>query len=134
MNVEIQDEWFSLEACRKNPTKLYVFGDNYLRRGDAGQAVIRRARNAIGVATKNLPSDSGNAYFSDLPEDAIIIMQDLLEIVSEYTLRNYETIVFPAAGLGSGLSKMPTKSPKLFKWMNETISIIFNIEYPPVNK
>lgn len=134
MKIEIQDTWFSLKECRSNPNKLYVFGDNTLRKGNGGQAVIREARNVIGVATKKLPGVSDESYFSDKSEEAVIIMTDLLEIINEYKLRNYEVIVFPADGLGTGLSAMPTRSPKLFKWMNETISFIFGIEYNPTNK
>jgi len=48
MKVVVQEEWFSLKQCNNNPSYIYVFGDNLLRVGEAGQAQIRSASNSIG--------------------------------------------------------------------------------------
>lgn len=130
MTVEIQESWFSLEECVENPNCLYVFGDNMIRKGNGGQATIRPAENSIGLATKRLPSMSDNAFFSDQNDEFEVVEEDIDMILSEMQkdLR-YDTLVLPADGLGTGLSQMPEKSPKLFEHMVSILEDKLNIEY-----
>ena len=133
MKIEIQEEWYSLEQCEKNPNKLYIFGDNAMRVGNGGQAQIRPADNSYGIATKSTPMTNELAYFGDRQDEADIIFGDIVELYDVYmgmTESNYDTIVFPADGLGTGLSQMPERSPKLYKWMNSTIEMLFGVELP----
>ena len=130
MKIEIQEHWYSIEECDKNPNKLYVFGDNCIRKGTAGQAVIRHCGNSIGIATKRLPSTTDDSYFSDTNVDDVdTVIDDILLLMK--TSRNglFDTIVFPKDGLGTGLAKMDKKAPKLFNTMNELISSHFKIKY-----
>ena len=133
MNIEIQDEWYTVEQCRQNPNKLFVYGDNMIRLGKGGQAIIRDEPNAHGIATKRLPSSNTDSFFSDKTDEAYVILNDVLDLLSlsrtEY--ENFDTIVLPAAGLGTGLSEMPKRSPKLFKWLHETISVLTGVKYTP---
>jgi len=131
MKVEIQKKWYDINDCLINKHKLYVFGDNTIREGHGGQANIRDIKNSIGIATKLLPSQSNNAYFSDRYEEYQIIVNDIEKMIKKFKEENYEILVLPHDGLGTGLSKMPEKSPELFKWMNSLLSEIFNIAYPP---
>lgn len=131
MKVEIQTEWYSVEQCRMNPKKLYVFGDNMIRIGKAGQAQIRDELNAFGIATKRLPDMTDISFFSDKQNEFVSILDDLHKLIEHYYSGEFETIVIPADGLGTGLSKMPEKSPELFNWMNITISKLLNIDYNP---
>jgi len=131
MNIEIQKDWYSLEQCESNKNKLYVFGDNTIRKGNGGQASIRAATNSVGLATKLLPSISKDSYFSDQYEEFRIVVNDLEKIIETFKDGNYDTLVLPYDGLGTGLSKMPEKSPELYVWMNSLISEVFNIEYNP---
>ncbi|RLC45641.1 MAG: hypothetical protein DRH57_07590 [Candidatus Cloacimonadota bacterium] len=130
MTIEIQKEWFSLEQCLENPNKLYVFGDNMIRRGKGGQASIREAANSIGLATKRLPSMSVASFFSDKEDEYCIVEEDIEKILSEMQkdLR-YDTLVLPFDGLGTGLSQMPEKSPELFEHMVTIIEDKLNITY-----
>ena len=137
MKVEIQKEWYSVEQCLANPNKLYIFGDNALRVGKGGQAQIRDCENSYGIATKATPSMDKAAFFSDKPDQTEIVFNDIKELYEFYTSdkkHTIDTIVFPADGLGTGLSEMPTRSPKMFKWIHETISLLFDIDYTPINK
>jgi len=131
MKVEIQKRWYGINDCLSNKHKLYVFGDNTIRTGHGGQASIRDIKNSIGIATKLLPSQSNNAYFSDQYEEYQIIVNDIEKMIKKFKEEEYEVLVLPYDGLGTGLSKMPEKSPELFKWMNSLLSEIFNITYPP---
>ena len=137
MKIEIQKEWYSVEQCLANPNKLYVFGDNSLRIGKGGQAQIRDCKNSYGIATKYTPRMDNEAFFSDKPDQAEIVFNDIKELYEFYITDKtdiIDTIVFPADGLGTGLSEMPLRSPKMFKWLHETISLLFDINYIPFNK
>lgn len=133
IKVEIQKKWYSLEQCNTNPNKLYVFGDNLKQVGMGGQAIIRNAFNAYGIATKREPSMNEGSFFSDQQDEAFALFDDIYNLI--YTFRKhddvFDTIVLPADGLGTGLSQMPMRSPHLFVWMNQTLSTILNIDYNP---
>lgn len=130
MKIEIQTEWFSLDQCGENPNKLYVFGDNMIRRGKGGQASIRDAFNSIGLVTKRLPTMDEDAFFSDKEDEFEAVEADVDMILSEMQKDQcYDTLVLPADGLGTGLSKMPTKSPELFEHMVMLLERNLNIEY-----
>jgi hypothetical protein len=129
MKIEIQKEWFSLAQCLENPNKLYVFGDNMVRYGKGGQASIREAKNSIGLATKRLPSMGLDAFFSDKEDEYTVVKEDVEKILNEIKKVKYDTLVLPFDGLGTGLSQMPIKSPKLFSYMNKLLETKLNIKY-----
>ena len=54
MKVEVVNKYTNA-LLKKNRNKLFVFGDNCLRKGKAGQAIIRDQPNSAGIATKVLP-------------------------------------------------------------------------------
>lgn len=114
MNTETTDELYTPELLRLNPDKIYVFGDNMKRYGKGGQAVIRNEPNAFGAATKRYPSRDDWAYFSDKPDEIECVKNDLRKL---YILAQSHTIVFPSAGIGTGLANMAEKSPKAWDVM-----------------
>lgn len=107
---------------QNNPDVFYLFGDNLLRVGMGGQArEMRGEPNAIGVATKKLPSaTTEDAYFTDDEYDQNIksILNDL-EKVGEALLDfpSPLVVIVPSDGLGTGLSRMPEKCPKTFEFL-----------------
>lgn len=114
-----------------DPTKaVCLFGDNVVRVGCGGQAIIRNTACAFGIATKQTPSSGPGAYFSDeRPEDRDWVIADINRL-HEKLLQNPQLIVyFPEHGLGTGLSEMPTRCPNLFKEMNDVIKERFGIDY-----
>lgn len=115
----------SIELLRSNPDKIYVFGDNLLRRGTAGQAIVRGEPNAFGIPTKRAPSMSPSAFFSDRPDEVQAVLHALREL---YVLSRTKTLVFPAAGLGTGLARMATKSPKAYEQMCRVLSAHFGFD------
>lgn len=101
------------EDLRANPDKFYVFGDNAVRIGMGGQAgEMRGEPNAIGVATKRAPSMSPGSFFSDCEEDARTLAADMLIVNS--ALMTAKIVVVPRDGLGTGLSQLPTRAPRLY--------------------
>jgi len=124
-----QKEWFSVKQCLDNPKNLYIFGDNTLRVGKGGQAQIRDCNNAFGICTKMFPDMTDKAFFKDSIKHLEIIEKEIFNLKNEIKNNNYENIIFPYDGLGSGLSDMPNKCPLLYRRMNWLIKKNFNIEY-----
>ena len=51
---------------KNNPTVLYLFGDNRLRKGLGGQArEMRGEPNALGIRTKKVPNNHPLSFLSD---------------------------------------------------------------------
>ena len=135
--VEVQ-KLYSIADCLANPHKLYIFGDNLIGVGKGGQAVIRDCPNTFGVPTKRFPSMQEDAFFSDRGREEEEICHCLSSLYNYYmTGVFYKTtyvgkksiLVFPSNGLGTGLSQMPTRSPKLYKLMNDLIYKYFGVYY-----
>lgn len=115
-----------LEVNSLSPDKIYIFGDNMERKGKKGQAVIRDCENALGVATKRSPTVKKESYFSDLEDEINVIKSDLRKA---YSLgMSGKVIVFPEDGLGTDLDKLPSKSPKAYKELDNITNIFFGIE------
>lgn len=99
---------------QRNPEVLYLFGDNNARVGMGGQAgEMRNEPNAVGVRTKWLPSHEDRAFFNDRDYHRIsLMMRDDLKRAVEH-LRLDCIVVIPSDGLGTGLSELPTRAPRL---------------------
>jgi len=131
MKVEVQKDWYSINQCKNNPNKLYIFGDNFIRKGYGGQAQIRDCQNSFGIATKFAPGTYEKDYFSDIMYDQCINIikmdiDDLLQYLSTTSI--IDTVIFPVDGLGTGLSELPTRAPKVYKFLNDELFKNFGIK------
>lgn len=131
MRIIIESDWFSREKCHANPKHLYVFGDNLLRKGEKGQAVIRRCCNSAGVITKKYPSNNKDSFFLDV--DINQFKEELEADISDIFTRmpKYEALVFPKDGLGTGLAALPTKSPLCFKYLSLRLEELTGYKHTP---
>jgi hypothetical protein len=99
---------------RKNPDVLYLFGDNDRRIGFGGQAgEMRDEPNAVGIRTKWNPGMSPADFFSDRQYKTISGMIDADFARPFEYLRRGKIVIVPADGLGTGLSELPTRAPKV---------------------
>ena len=105
---------------RRNPEVLYVFGDNLGREGMGGQAYEMRGEpNAVGVATKRAPTHNVDDFFTDADyEEVIEIIEDDLEPVHE-ALADGRVVIYPMDGIGTGLSELPHRAPKIYAHLVE---------------
>lgn len=128
INVGIEDEFYSVHKCLENKYHLYLFGDNSIRIGTGGQATIRGTENSKGIRTKVFPSMSKESFFSDekFEEQFKMIEEDLNEAL-EICITHNLVLVFPAAGLGTGLSRLPECAPNIFKALCELLVKHFGI-------
>ena len=127
--ISKQSEWFSVQQCNNNPKALYIFGDNTFRKGKGGQAQIRDCKNSFGICTKWAPNNDDGAFFIDTINCLEIVERDIFNLIKYYQESDYDNMVFPEDGLGSGLSDMPNKCPLLYRRMNYLIKKHFGIEY-----
>jgi hypothetical protein len=105
-------KWITRQDLRDNRDTFYVFGDNVRRIGYGGQAKEMRGEpNAIGVATKWEPSTRPNAYFNDTLVCKAQVDRDLIAVQQQ--LERGKTVVVPADGIGTGLSRLPFVAPRL---------------------
>lgn len=106
------------EDCKANPSCSYVFGDNTIREGLGGQAgALRGEPNSFGVATKWAPTNDDAAFFTDDDFDTVVeILKNDFELI-EAKLDQGGIVIFPLDGLGTGLSQLPERAPKVDKWI-----------------
>jgi hypothetical protein len=114
----IYQKWITRQDLRNNPDRFYVFGDNVQRAGYGGQAKeMRDEPNAIGVATKFKPTNEPDAFFNDGVRCRAIVGLDLEKV--QEALDAGKTVVVPADGIGTGLSRLPEVAPKLDAYIKE---------------
>jgi hypothetical protein len=118
---------YSIELVDSNPNSLFIFGDNLIKRGLGGQAIIRNCENAYGIPTKKLPTMSHNAFFSDYEYDRNV--QHIKKAIDNIPNGSYDTIVFPEDGLGTGLAALPTKAPKTYAFLIDYLNVKFGNVY-----
>lgn len=126
--IETMD-MFTEEIVKANPNKLFVFGDNMLRYGKGGQAIIRDLPNTLGIATKRTPRTDANAYFSDAEDEMDTLLQDIRKLWLINKCNVFTHIVFPTKGIGTGRAYMKSKSPMLYKMMKNKLETYFNYTF-----
>jgi len=107
---------FTKKMLDENPDMAFLFGDNEERTGTGGQAkVCRGQKNAYGIRTKQSPSMSKNAFWSDKNyKSNINMMAD--DFMAAFRA-GHSTLVLPADGIGTGMADLKNKAPKTFKWL-----------------
>lgn len=124
MRIEVE-AIFSVELAQRHQDKIFVFGDNLAQRGRGGQAIIRFEPNTFGVPTKRSPRMDDDAFFSDREDERQALIAALRKL---YRLGESHTLVFPKAGLGTGLAQMERRSPELFALMGAILSEHFGFD------
>lgn len=112
-----------------NPSVLYLFGDNDERTGYGGQAAeMRDEENAVGIRTKWAPRTDSSAYFNDRNYDEIIeMMENDFEPIINH-LEEGKVVVIPLNGLGTGLSELPKRAPRIAAWLETQVMDLTNID------
>lgn len=114
--------WITRNDLKKNPTALYVFGDNLREQGYGGQAKEMRGEpNAVGIPTKRSPSMAPHAFFTnaDLGEVGTIIDRKFAALRAHVDAGR--DVIFPQDGLGTGLSELSRRAPAILAYINSHI-------------
>jgi hypothetical protein len=130
MKILVQDEWYTRESCLAKPDHLFIFGDNMMRIGNAGQAQIRGINNCWGVATKRSPGMRDEDFFSSHFSEFAVIENDLKKI-KDVMVWDKWIVVFPKDGLGTGLSQLPQRAPVINKFLADKLEEFFGIGTNP---
>ncbi len=119
-------KWYTVDLVRSNPDHCFIFGDNLIGIGKGGQAIIRDEFNAHGVPTKRTPSMDEDAFFydEDYEENCMHILASLDSIPQDF-----EYLVFPEDGLGTGLAMLPQTGPKTYRFLVDEINKRFGEVY-----
>lgn len=96
---------------QKNPKSLFIFGDNIIRQGFGGQAAECRGEpNAHGIATKVSPME----FMSDSEAHMSVVANDIDILLEKLKSGEYNILVIPEDGIGTGLAEMDKYAPALF--------------------
>lgn len=101
---------------QSNPDRVYVFGDNICRRGKGGQAAQMRGEpNAVGIPTKWAPSMREDAFFDEWDYEQVVpAIHEAFDGLEQVVLAGRD-IVWPSAGIGSGLSQLEARAPSIHR-------------------
>lgn len=113
---------YTKELLSQNRHWLFVFGDNYERKGLGGQAKVCRGEpNTIGWATKKAPNNLPASYLTDDDFDEWFdkTFEDAKTILD--ALKQGRVVVFPEDGIGTGLARLPEKAPAIAAVINNSI-------------
>lgn len=105
------------QMLQDEPDTVFVFGDNMLGLGYGGQAKeMRGESNAVGIPTKYKPSMKADAFFddSDACYDAVAPFIEQTFMGLTYCLKSGRKVVFPEAGIGTGLADLENKAPRIW--------------------
>ena len=121
----IYQKFIYRDDLQRNPDILYVFGDNAKRFGMGGQAKEMRGEpNAIGIATKDSPSESMSD--DDYINNIMTIMEDMKPIFNH--LINLGNIVLPSDGIGTGLANLSNEAPRTWDGLCMIMNMLRGID------
>ncbi|MFW9856282.1 MAG: hypothetical protein ACFFFG_14615 [Candidatus Thorarchaeota archaeon] len=87
------------EYLKKNPNEIFVFGDNYHRRGTGGAAILRDEPNVYGFITKKTPGSNSEDYFT-LEEYHTVFERELNKLIEEILRNPDKTYLISRIGAG----------------------------------
>lgn len=129
MPIYYHNEIYTILEINKAPDIVFVFGDNVVRQGRGGQAIIRGLPNTFGIPTKWYPDRFNTSMFTDKnPECYNIIMNHLKALECEYLQRGI-TVAWPVAGIGTGLANWQRFAPMLLATTEHAVAQLME-SYP----
>jgi len=113
--------YWTISDVKNHPNWLFVFGDNNVGKGKGGQAIIRDLSNTIGIPTKKFPSNHSSSFYTDYNYDDNTkrISVAINKIIN--LSKHYDQVVLPEDGFGTGLAKLPSKAPKTYDFLINSI-------------
>lgn len=123
IKIIIFEGYWKIGDVQRNTDHLFIFGDNNLKIGKGGQAIIRDEWNTAGIPTKKVPRHYLGAYYndSDYEDNCYRIDKAIANIRKRLITERFKAIVFPEDGLGTGLAKLPKKAPLTYKYLIKEI-------------
>ncbi len=101
------------EFLRSNPNMIFVFGDNTIRKGKGGAAILRDEPNTYGFITKKYPNNRDCSFYK-LDEYYSIFLDEIDKM--ESLVRENPNKTFLISKLGAGLANKYRIYEKVIKW------------------
>ena len=120
-------KWIARSFVREHRDHIFLFGDNLIRRGLGGQAAAMRGEpNVVGIPTKKLPSNSDEAFFTDVEmEQNKAAIDQAFERLSDMCLTTEQVIVIPANGVVTGRAQLESRAPHTFAYLQKRLGDLF---------
>ena len=115
-------DFWTVDDVKNRPNCLFIFGDNNVKLGCGGQAIIRGLPNVAGIPTKKYPNNNAGSFYSDndFDDNASRIKDAINHIITR--AKDYQYIVYPKHRIGTGLSKLKEKAPRTYAFLLTEIS------------
>jgi hypothetical protein len=97
-NMRVSERW--LDA---HPNHRFVFGDNTIRKGKGGAAILRDHPQSIGFITKKFPNRHPNSYYT-IEEYQSVFEEEMIKL--KKTIDEHPEWVFIVCPLGSNLANL----------------------------
>lgn len=94
-------EFISKSYLRQHSNDVFVFGDNTIRRGKKGAAILRDEPNTYGFVTQKYPSSRDTAHYR-VGEYKQVFINEMLRL--ESTIVSNPDKTYLISKLGSGLA------------------------------
>ena len=89
------------DYLRKHPNSVFVFGDNLIRKGKGGAAILRDEPNTYGFITKKFPNNRDESFYR--PEEyRPVFIRELANLHKEISANPNK--VYLISKLGAGLA------------------------------
>ena len=106
-NIAITNTKYSVDLLNKYPHVIFVFGDNMIRKGKGGQAIIRDCQNSFGISTKRYPKNTQDAFYSDREDEINTTLRDM-EQFKRLVLKG-KPVILPGGGYWNRACLSPNK-------------------------
>ncbi len=123
----VQMKWITRSFVREHRNDIFLFGDNLASRGFGGQAAQMRAEpNALGIPTKKLPSNTEEAFFTDLEfVQNKAAIDRAFERLSRMSSAIEQVVVIPTDSLGTGRAQLENRAPLTFAYLQKRLQKLF---------
>lgn len=89
------------EFLDSNPNSIFVFGDNTIRQGYGGAAILRDHPQSYGFITKKFPNNDDNSFYTP-KEYAVVFFDEIVNLIEKIKEEPFKT--FYISQLGGGLA------------------------------
>jgi hypothetical protein len=117
----ITEEWLV-----EHQEYVFVFGDNLLRRGKRGAAVLRDLPNSYGFITKKYPNNKDNSFFKPIEYEKKF-NEELHQLI--LYIKEHSDKIFLISKLGAGLANKYKIWQKIVYPGLEELAIFSNIVF-----
>lgn len=116
----------SEEYLIANPDKIFVFGDNTIRRGKGGAAKLRDLPNTYGFITKKYPNNKDESFFRP-DEYREVFKTEMLKLIKE--IRKNPDKTYLISKFGYGLANKYNIFEKVIKPGSKILEKYYNVEF-----